>query len=81
MFHNDLKAAFADCYCFALLWYGLLQLQADRRPHRDHKIKEIVMAKVIEFYVPKSFRKPLKWAPRLQYEKIIKFCSPTKKSA
>ena len=24
------------------------------------------MAKVIEFYVPKSFRKPLKWAPQLQ---------------
>ena len=23
---------------------------------RDHKIKEIVMAKVIEFYVPKNFR-------------------------
>jgi hypothetical protein len=29
----------------------------------DHKIKEIVMAKVIEFYVPKNLQKPLKWAP------------------
>jgi hypothetical protein len=25
---------------------------------RDHKIKEIVMAKVIEFYIPTNFRKP-----------------------
>jgi hypothetical protein len=39
------------------------------------------MAKVIEFYVPKSFRKPLKWAPQLQCEKVIEFCSQTKKSA
>ena len=39
------------------------------------------MAKVIEFYVPKNFRKPLKWAPALHYGKIIEFCSPAKKSA
>jgi hypothetical protein len=43
--------------------------------------QEVVMAKVIEFYVPKNFRKPLKWAPPLHYGKIIEFCSPTKKSA
>lgn len=48
---------------------------------RDHKIKETVMAKVIEFYVPKNFRKPLKWAPQLQSGKVIEFCSQTKKSA
>jgi hypothetical protein len=29
---------------------------------RDHKIKEIVMVKVIEFYVPKNFQKLLNWA-------------------
>jgi hypothetical protein len=39
------------------------------------------MAKVIEFYVPKNFRKPLKCAPVLHCGKIIEFCSPTKKSA
>ena len=39
------------------------------------------MAKVIEFYVPKSFRKPLKWAPQPQCGKVIEFCSQTKKSA
>jgi len=39
------------------------------------------MAKVIEFYVPKNFRKPVKWAPELYYGKIIEFYSQTKKSA
>ena len=39
------------------------------------------MAKVIEFCVPKNFRKPLKWAPHLQCGKVIEFCSQTKKSA
>jgi hypothetical protein len=55
----------------------------DRRVRlgRDHRIKEIAMAKVIEFYVPKNFRKPLKWAPRLQCGKVIEFRSQTKKSA
>jgi len=47
----------------------------------DHKIKEVVMAKVIEFYVPKNFWRPLKWAPQLQCAKVIEFCSQTKKSA
>jgi len=39
------------------------------------------MAKVIEFYVPKNFRKSLKRVPELQHGKIIEFCSQTKKSA
>jgi hypothetical protein len=39
------------------------------------------MAKVIEFYVPKNFRNPLKCGPVLHWGKIIEFCSPTKKSA
>jgi|RhiMetdeSRZDD1v2_1073273.scaffolds.fasta_scaffold1816610_1 hypothetical protein len=43
--------------------------------------KEGVMAKVIEFYVPKKFRKPVKWAPQLQLGRVIEFCSMTKKSA
>jgi hypothetical protein len=38
------------------------------------------MAKVIEFYIPKSFRKPLKWPPE-QRGKIIEFCAQIKKSA
>jgi len=47
----------------------------------DHKINEVVMAKVIEFYLRKNFRKPLKGAPLLQYGKVIEFYSQTKKSA
>jgi hypothetical protein len=39
------------------------------------------MAKVIEFYVPKNFRKPLKLTPQAQCGKVIEFCSQTKKSA
>jgi len=39
------------------------------------------MAKVIEFWVPKNFRKPLKWRRPQQGGKVIEFCSQTKKSA
>ena len=39
------------------------------------------MARVIEFYVPKNFRKPLNWAPALHCGKIIAFCAQTSKSA
>jgi hypothetical protein len=48
---------------------------------RDHKIKEIVMAKVIEFYMPKNFRKPLRTAAQPQLGKIIEFYPQTKRSA
>ncbi len=50
-------------------------------PTERNEIEEVVMVKVIEFYVPKNFRKPLKRAPALQRGTIIEFCSPTKKSA
>jgi hypothetical protein len=39
------------------------------------------MAKVIEFYVPRNFPKPSKWAPQLQCGKVIEFCSQARKSA
>lgn len=45
------------------------------------RIKEIVMAKVIEFYIPTNFRNPRKWVPQLQLGKVIDFCSLAKKSA
>jgi hypothetical protein len=38
------------------------------------------MAKVIEFYVPKNFRKLLRSAHQLQPGKVIEFRSPTSKS-
>ena len=49
-------------------------------PQKD-EIKDMVMAKVIEFYVPNNFRKPLKWIPVLHPGKIVEFGSQTKKSA
>jgi hypothetical protein len=39
------------------------------------------MAKIIEFYIPTTFRRPLKTAPQMQVGKIVEFCLPTKKSA
>ena len=39
------------------------------------------MAKVIEFYIPKNFRKSFKWVPEPQRGKILEFCGQTKKSA
>jgi|GEM_PF-861400 len=45
------------------------------------EIKEVVMAKVIEFYIPTRFRRPLKTAAQAQLGKIVEFCLPTRKSA
>jgi len=39
------------------------------------------MAKVIEFYVPNSFRKCMKWIPSEQRGKVIEFCPSKKKTA
>jgi hypothetical protein len=39
------------------------------------------MAKVIQFYIPTYFRKPVKCAPRLPSGRVIAFSSHTKKSA
>jgi len=39
------------------------------------------MAKIVEFYIPKSFRKPVKWIPAIERGKVIVFCQQTKKSA
>jgi hypothetical protein len=44
-------------------------------------IKEVVMAKVIEFYIPTRFRRPLKTAAQAQFGTIVEFCLPAKKSA
>ena len=39
------------------------------------------MAKVIEFCIPKNFRKPLRAEAQPQFGKIIEFCPQTKRSA
>jgi len=62
----------------------------DSKPYRSswiaraigvREIKEIVMAKVIEFYIPMSFRRPLKPVPQVQVGKIVEFCLQPKKTA
>jgi hypothetical protein len=45
------------------------------------EVKDVIMAKVIEFYIPTRFQRPLKAAPQVQYGKLVEFCLPTKKSA
>jgi hypothetical protein len=43
--------------------------------------REVAVAKVIEFYIPKNFRKSFKWTPELERGQILEFCPQTKKSA
>jgi hypothetical protein len=35
--------------------------------------RRVVVAKVIEFYIPVGFRKKFKWIPRAQRGKMIEF--------
>jgi hypothetical protein len=56
---------------------GIMKVIAILRP----RPKEVAMAKVIEFYIPKAFRKPSKWIPEVQRGRILEFCPLTKKSA
>jgi hypothetical protein len=44
-------------------------------------IEEVAVPKVIAFYVPNSFRRPLKGIPELRRGEVIEFCPQTKKSA
>ena len=39
------------------------------------------MAKVIEFYIPKSFRKQSRTVAQPPFGKVIEFCPQTKRSA
>ena len=44
-------------------------------PTETHRIKQRIMEKVIEFYVPKRFRKAFVRADQAQLGKVIEFCS------
>jgi len=39
------------------------------------------MARVIEFYIPTSFRRKVTPVPQSRLGKVIEFCPPAKKSA
>jgi hypothetical protein len=45
------------------------------------RLGEVVMTKVIEFYIPKNFRRPMKRDPEIQRGKLLDFCALAKKSA
>jgi hypothetical protein len=68
------------CNC-GWIWQGYEDLNLDcspASPTEIHKIKETVIAKVIEFYVPKNFRNTLVRAAQPQPGKAIEFCSQAK---
>ena len=50
-------------------------------PTETRGIKERIMAKVIEFYVPKRFRKAFVREDQVQPGKVIEFCSRAKAPA
>jgi hypothetical protein len=41
----------------------------------------MVMARVIEFYIPPRFRKPVKWVPSAERGKVLEFPAEIQKSA
>lgn len=50
-------------------------------PAKIQKQRMPLMAKIIEFYVPRNFRRNDKWISRQERGKVIEFPVPTKKSA
>jgi hypothetical protein len=49
-------------------------------PIEIHGIEEVVVAKVIEFYLPKNFRRAFVGVAQTQPGKVIEFCSREKTS-
>jgi len=64
-------------------WQGRIEsrLQCKWRAGILEETAGMTVAKVIEFYIPGTFRKSVKWVSREQRRKIIEFASPIKKSA
>jgi len=48
---------------------------------REFERSDSIVAKIIEFYMPKRFRTNGKWVPPEKRGKVIEFVSETKKSA
>jgi hypothetical protein len=61
-----------------LPWNAAVRLQA-RTGLQKRKWNH--MAKIIEFYIPNSFRKKAAWIPPEQRGEVIEFCLEVKKSA
>jgi len=39
------------------------------------------VAKIIDFYIPSSYQRRVRWIPQEQRGKVIEFCLPQKKTA
>jgi hypothetical protein len=48
---------------------------------QEVEVPEGIMAKIIEFYIPKDFRKSARWMPAERRGRVIEFTLPPKKSA
>jgi hypothetical protein len=48
---------------------------------RQRNQREQPVAKVIEFYIPSTFRKRMHWIPSRQRGKLIEFCRTEEKTA
>jgi hypothetical protein len=58
-----------------------LGMARSRAITKDKRQKGAAVAKIIEFYVPDSFRRREKWVPPQNRGKILEFPLPTTKSA
>jgi len=84
---RDLQGASAEVeavrFCPLSMRVGVVDLPENRWQRIETREEgELTVAKVIEFYVPVTFRKrAMKWIPLDQRGKIIEFIAQTKKSA
>lgn len=63
------------------LWLGVAGTHGKHAFRCDGDSRGRVMAKIIEFYIPTTFRKSGKWVPPRERGKVIEFAPETKKTA
>ena len=49
--------------------------------YRKNRCWRVAMARVIEFYIPAGFHKPVKWIPSAKRGKVLEFPAAVQKSA
>ncbi len=78
----DLQSALAKIaalrFCLLPVRMGVVGVREVNKPSKP---KGAAVAKIIEFYVPDSFRRKEKWIPPQDRGKIIEFSRETRKSA
>lgn len=73
-------SVYRQCGWFWSVWW-ISKPTCMSKSKGTHEVKEIVMAKVIEFYVPRNFKDSRKSLPQPQAGKVIEFRQPEVKSA